>query len=73
LPVELEQAAVGPLITGVGSGLIVTLYWADVAEHVVAVIVSVTCTQPAPGNAHVTVIELPVVGPMIVPPEIAHE
>jgi hypothetical protein len=67
------QAAVGPLMTGAGSGLIVTLYWADVAEHVVAVIVSVTCTQPDPLAPHVTVIELPVVDPMIVPPEIAHE
>jgi hypothetical protein len=73
LPVEPVQAPDGPLIDGTGRGLIVTLYWAVVAVHVVAVIVSVTCTQPDPLAPHVTVIELLVVEPMIVPPEIAHE
>ena len=61
----------GPLITGVGRGLMVTLYWAVVTAQVVAVMVSVTCTQPDPAAPQVTVIELVPAPEVITPPEIA--
>jgi hypothetical protein len=54
----------------VAAGLIVTLYCAVVTAHVVAVIVSVTFTHPAEPVPQVTLIELPVVDPMIKPPDI---
>ncbi len=59
-------------MTGVGSGLIVTLYCAVVTAQVVAVIVSVTWTHPAPAAFHVTVMELDPAPDVIVPPDIAH-
>jgi hypothetical protein len=52
-------------------GVIVTPYCAVVTAHEVAVIVSVTCTHPAPAAPQVTVMELPVVDPTIIPPDIA--
>ena len=62
----------GPLITGVGRGLMVTLYCAVVTAQVVAVMVSVTCTQPEPAAPQVTVMELVPAPEVITPPEIAH-
>ena len=61
----------GPLITGVGRGLMVTLYCAVVTAQVVAVMVSVTWTQPGPAAPHVTVIELVPAPEVITPPDMA--
>ena len=71
-PVEFAQTEAGPVMTGVGNGLIVTLYCAVVTAHEVAVMVSVTWTHPAPAAFHVTVMELVPAPPVIVPPDIAH-
>src|SRR5512133_1114508 len=55
-PVVPSHAAAAPVITGAGNGFTVTDFSAAAAEHVVAVIVSVTLTLPAPTVFQVTVI-----------------
>lgn len=70
---EPEQTDPGPLITGVGNGLIVTFIWAAACKHPVEVIVSVTLTVPAPAVPQVTVIELVPVPVVTVPPVTLHE
>ena len=71
MPVELAQASIGPLMPGVGNASIVTSYCAVVTAHEVAVMVSVTCTHPAPAAPQVTVMELVPAPFVIVPPLIA--
>jgi hypothetical protein len=71
LPVELGQTEVGPLIVQVGCGFTVTVR-VQVAEQPLATTVVVSVNEPvAPA---VTLIEVPVVGPTIVPfPEMTVE
>ena len=71
MPVELAQTGVGPLILGVGNGLIVTGYCAVVTAHEVASMVSVTETVPDAPVPQVTVMELVPDPAVIVPPLIA--
>ena len=47
------------MITGVGIAFIVTAFWVAAAEQVVAVIVSVTSTVPAPAAPQVTATNAP--------------
>ena len=56
---------------GAGNGLIITLYCPVVTEQDPAD--SVTFTHPDGTGPHVTEMELPVFGPLIVPPDIVHE
>ena len=62
-----------PVITGVGKALMVTVFCVAAAAQVVAVIVSVTSTVPAPAAPHVTVIEFVPVPAVIEPPLTDHE
>lgn len=56
----------------VGKALTVTVLCGAAAEQVVAVMVSVTLTVPAPATFHVTVIELLPAPPVIIPPVTVH-
>ena len=57
----------------VGNVFIVTDFCVAAAEQVVAVIVSVTFTVPAPAAPHVTIIEFVPVPAVIDPPTTVHE
>ena len=60
-------------ILAIGNAFFVTNFCVAAAEHVVAVIVSVTSTVPAPAAPHATVIELVPVPAVIDPPTTVHE
>jgi hypothetical protein len=68
---DVEQIVLPVRIRAIGKGFIVTENCDVVTAHVVAVIVSVTVSQPEPTAFQVTVTEFVPAPPVIVPPEIA--
>ncbi len=67
-PDSFEHTVVNPLMTGAGLALIETLNKDVVVLHVVAVVVSCTCTVPAPAAPQSTVMLFVPAPEAIVPP-----